>query len=44
MVEITALFWYNKHMETREKDIRELQALLAKKKMRTPFCAARWIG
>ena len=31
IVEITALFWYNEHMETREKDIRELQALLVKK-------------
>ena len=31
IVEITALFWYNEHMEMREKDIRELQALLVKK-------------
>ncbi len=31
MVAITALFCYNKHMETREKNIQELQALLAKK-------------
>ena len=31
IVEITALFWYNEQMETREKDVRELQALLVKK-------------
>jgi len=30
MVEITALFCYNKHMETKEKDLQELQALLEK--------------
>ncbi len=31
MVAITALFCYNKHMETKEKNVRELQMLLAKK-------------
>ena len=31
MVEITALFWYNEDMEMRGNNVRELQALLAKK-------------
>ena len=31
MIEITALFWYNRPMEKREKEVQELQALLAKK-------------